>query len=364
MSLGNAGLGRAGMEDSRMTMQPVASRSTTGPNPTGGGAQRQPLPGNQPGLFKFVPVTSQRKSKYLNVLAYGQAGMGKTTLAGSAVDVPETLYSSGFCPEDSESSDVLFVSAEGGDIVFENNDRINHPERIDIMFASRIEQVQKVYEWLATHITMRDKNDEAQLRKLQNIAFFGLENKDIDEAAAEQMGLELLGKEGMGRLRRYRTVVIDSLTDVEAANMNHIMGIADKGFDIGDDIQVAGYGEFRKNNNTIQQLVRAFRNLSINLIVICGQKYQQDEMKRFHYGPWLTGQLATQVQSFVDIVGYMVDSVHPSDQTKEIKKLYVRTVPQVKFDAKCRIAAFKKHSFDDPMFIDLLVECGYLPRPK
>ena len=307
-----------------------------------------------------MPVTSQKKSKYLNVLMYSQAGAGKTTLAGSAADVPETLYSSGYQDIDSESSDVLLVTAEGGDIVFEGNDRIKHPERIDMMKADRIEQVQKVFEWLATHINMRDKNDEVSLRKLQNIAFFGAQNKDITEEQAEELGMELIGKEGMGRIRRYRTVILDSLTDIEAANMNHIMGISEKGFDIGDDIQVAGFGEFRKNNNTIQQLVRAFRNLNINLIIICGQKWQKDEHQRFHYGPWLTGQLATQVQSFVDIVGYMVIGQNPNDQTKEMRKLYVQPVAAVKFDAKCRIASYKKPSFDDPYFIDLLRECGYV----
>jgi len=339
-----------------MTMQPVQPKTTAAPNPTGGGAQRAPLPGH----FTFAPVTSTRKSTYLNLLAYSQAGGGKTTLAGTAADVPETLYSKGYQPEDSESSDVLFVSAEGGDIVFDGNDRIKHPERIDMMKADRIEQIQKVYEWLAVHCRQRDANNEASLLKLQNLAYFGAENQDMTAEKAEAMGMELFGREGFGRIRRYRTVVLDSLTDIEAQNMNHIMGVSDKGFDIGDELSPAGYTEFRKNNNTIQQLVRAFRNLNVNVIILCGQKYQQDEMKRFHYGPWLTGQLATQVQSFVDIVGYMVISNDPNDQQKEIRKLYVQPVVQVKFDAKCRIASYKKPSFDNPFFIDLLRECGFV----
>lgn len=336
-----------------MTTATKTTAASQGPNPTGGGAQRAPV---SPGAFAFMPVTSVKKSKYLNLLMYSQAGGGKTTLAGSAVDIPETTYSKGFQEADKDSSDVLFVSAEGGDIVFTDNPRIANPERIDMMKADRIEQVQKVYEWLKYHIFARDANntlgDEAQLRKLQNLAFFG--NADITEDEANEIAPDF----EFSRLRRYRTVVIDSLTDIEAQNMNHIMGISDKGFDIGDDIQVAGYSEFRKNNNTIQQLVRAFRDLRINVIIICGQKYQQDELKRFHYGPWMTGQLATQIQSFVDIVGYMVPSQTPDG--KEIRKLYVQPVPQVKFDAKCRIASYKKPSFDDPFFIDILRECKYI----
>ncbi|UTC29936.1 hypothetical protein STASHLEY_00020 [Brevundimonas phage vB_BpoS-StAshley] len=328
-------------------------KTGAGPAPTGGGAQRAPV---SPGAFSFMPVKSVKKSKYLNILMYSAAGGGKTTLAGSAADVPESTYSKGFQDMDSESSDVLLVSAEGGDIVFDDNPRIKHPGRIDMMKADRIEQVQKVYEWLKYHIHARDLNngqgDEAQLRKLQNTAFFGNGAITLEEAD------EIAPDFDNARLRRYRTVIIDSLTDIEAQNMNHIMGISDKGFDIGDDIQVAGFGEFRKNNNTIQQLVRAFRDLRIHVIIICGQKYQQDELKRFHYGPWMTGQLATQIQSFVDIVGYMVPSA--TAEGKEIRKLYVQPVPQVKFDAKCRIASYKKPSFDDPFFIDILRECKYV----
>lgn len=332
-----------------MTMTPV--KSTAAPNPTGGGAQRAPV---QPGAFNILPVTSTKKSTYLKLLVYSAAGGGKTTLAGSAADVPETLYSSGYLPEDNESSDVLLITAEGGDIVFIGNDRVKHPERIDMAKADRIEQVQKMFEWASNHCRARDANDEATLRKLQNMVFFGAEARDWTAEQAEE------AHPGFGRLRRYRTIILDSLTDIEAQNMNHIMGISDKGFDIGDDLNPAGYTEFRKNNNTIQQLVRAFRNLGVHLIVICGQKWQKDEMQRFHYGPWLTGQLATQVQSFVDIVGYMVPSTDPKDQTREIRKMYVQPVVQVKFDAKCRIASYKKPSFDDPYFIDLLRECGFI----
>lgn len=346
-----------------MTMTPVtatpAAPKNTGPAPTGGGAQRTPVAPK--GAFAFMPVTAQKKSKYLNILLYSAAGSGKTTLAGSAADVPETLYSKGYCPEDQHSSDVLLISAEGGDLVFEGNDRINNPDRIDMIKVDRIEQVQNLYKWLAIHIQQRDTDHEANLLSLQNTAFFGEENKKMTADEAEQMGVELIGKTGMSRLRRYRTVILDSLTDIEAQNMNHIMGINDKGFDIGDELSPAGYSEFRKNNNTIQQLVRSFRDLKVNLIVICGQKYAKDEKGAFHYTPWMTGQLATQIQSFVDIVGYMVPS--QTLDGKDIRKLYVQPVPQVKFDAKCRIASFKKTNLEDPYFIDLLIECGYVARP-
>ncbi len=321
---------------------PTTVNVSKGPVPTGGGAQRTPTPTNAKGAFTFGRVTSQRKGKYLKMLIYGPAGGGKTTLAGSACNIDE-------------SSDVLLVTAEGGDIVFENNERITRPELIDTMRAVRIEQIQKVYEWLARHVAFRDANDEVRLHKLQNIAFFG--NPEITEAEAMAIDPDF----DFNRIRRYKTVILDSLTDIEAQNMNHVLGIADEGFSIGDDLTPPGYTEFRKNNNTIQQLVRAFRNLDVHLIILCGQRFQQDEMKKFHYGPWLTGQLATQVQSFVDVVGYMVPSQQDPSQPV-VRRLYVEPQVAVKFDAKCRIANFKDPFFQNPTFEMILQQCGYVKK--
>lgn len=317
---------------------PATATRNTGPAPTGGGAQRTPTASAvvNKAMFRFMPITSEKKSKYIKVMMYGGPGMGKTTLAGSAADI----YADG---------DVLLITAEGGDLVFTDNERIKHPERIDMMKCGNIMQVQKVYEWLQRHQVFRDANDEDKLRRLQNMAFLG--ETDPTEVPEEYK-----------RVRKYRTVILDSLTDIEDLNMRSVLGITEEsGFIVGDDLTPPGYTEFRKNNNTIQQLVRAFRNLDVHLIIICGEKWQKDELQRFHYGPWLTGQLANQIQSFVDIVGRMVVGTDPNDPSKEMHKLYVQPVATPKFDAKCRIASFKKPCFNDPLFVDILKECGYNP---
>lgn len=320
---------------------PAKTVGNQGPAPTGGGAQRKPTEAKSASAFSFVPVTSEKKPQYLKMLIYGGPGMGKTTLCGSASNVDS-------------ASDVLLITAEGGDIVFLDNDRIERPERIDMMKVSNIQQLQKVYEWLQRHTIFREAGDTERMQKLQNIAFFGTAEPP-EELWNEHPEFH--------RLRTYRTVIIDSLTDVEALNMNSVLGINEEsGFIVGEDLTPPGYSEFRKNYNTIQQLVRAFRNLPLHVLLICGQKWQKDELQRFHYGPWMTGQLATQVQSFVDIVGWMVKGADPKDASKEMHKLYVQPMNQVKFDAKCRIASYKKPSFDDPLFEDILKACGYPTR--
>lgn len=314
--------------------------TTQAPNPTGGGAQNRPAPTALKGAFSFMPVTSEKKSKYMNVLIYGIQGGGKTTMAGSACNIDE-------------ASDVLLVTAEGGDLVFDSNDRITRPHLIDMVRVTRIEQLQKIYEWLTYHIKARDSNDETQLRRLQNIVFFG------DANITREQALEMHPDFDYDRIRRFKTIILDSLTDIEAQNMANIMGVADKGFDVGEDLNPAGYTEFRKNNNSIQQLVRSFRNLDIHFIAICGQKYAKDEIGRFHYTPWMTGQLATQIQSFFDVVGYMV--VSNADPSKpDVRRLYVQPQAAVKFDAKCRIASLKTPMLEDPLFADLLRAAKFL----
>ena len=274
---------------------------------------------------------SQEKQRYLKALVYGGPGVGKSTLFGSSSNLEGMR-------------DVLLITAEGGDIVFEDNSHVEQPENIDMLRLTKIEQLTKVFEFLQFHVGARDRNDEAMLRKLQAMVF-GVPEDEID------------------RVRRYRTVIIDSLTDLEAMNMNAVlkMGGADggMGFALGDDFDPPGYAEFRKNNNTIQAVVRSFRNLDLNLLIICGEKYSQDELKRFHYTPWLTGQLAKQIQSFVDLVGYMV--ISSADPSKpDLRRLYIQPQAGVKFDAKCRRASIKRPFYDDPEMVDIMKDFGFI----
>jgi hypothetical protein len=334
------------MADGQPATATATATTSNAPAQTGAGPTRTPTSSQkQAQAFEppmFYRAVSQDKPKFLRMMVYSGPGIGKTTLAASA------------CNHDA-SSDVLLCTAEGGDMVLEDNDRVERPELIDIRMTRKIQEVQKLYEWLSRHCYFRDQNNTKALHQLQNIAFFG--NKDITEEEA----LKIIPDFDFQRIRKYRTLILDSLTDIEALNMNAVLGIGDEGFVVGDDLTPPGYTEFRKNNNTIQQLVRAFRNLPMNIIIICGVKWQQDEQKKFHYGPWMTGQLATQVQSFVDVVGYMVTSTPDMNKpTETVRRLYVQPQAAVKFDAKCRIASFKKPYFEDPTFPDMLRECGFI----
>jgi GTPase SAR1 family protein len=273
------------------------------------------------------------RKKYLKALIYGQPGAGKTTLFGSAVDVPEMR-------------DVLVIAAEGGTLVLEENDRIKHDELIDTVKVDRIEQLQKLYEFLKHHCHARDNGDRATMEALQRMTFGIPKEEPLD------------------RLREYHTVILDSLTEIEAQNLSKIMNLDSMGIDAGEDMAVAGFSEFRKNNHIIQRIVRQFRDLPIHVFIVCAQSYTQDDLKRYHFSPALTGKLSTQIQGFVDIVGWLVvGSPDPNDESGAgPRRLFVQPQTGPKADAKNRISSYKKAYFDNPTMLSIMRDTGFIKR--
>lgn len=291
--------------------------------PGGAGASHS----GSPGAFQIKSMKREEGAHkgYLNLLVYGAHGAGKTTLLASSVDVEEM-------------GDVLVVTAEGGTVVFEDNDRIDDYEDLDIIKIDRIEQFQKVYEFLKTHCAWRDNPEkEADLLKLQ--AMVGL---DTD------------------RVRRYRTVIIDSLSEIEALNLAKIMNLDALGLDAGDDMEVAGFPQFRKNMHIMQRIIRSFRDLPIHCLVTCAQTYSQDERKAYHYGPKLTGQLSGIIQGFFDVVGWLVVGNKTSEDAPGPRRMFVQPQSSPKADAKCRLAGYKKDFFDNPTMATIMKEAGFV----
>lgn len=284
-----------------------------------------------PGAFSGVSMKGRTHGRYINALFYGRHGAGKSTLTGSAVDV-EAMQ------------DVLVVTAEGGDIVYEGNPRIKNWESIDVIKVDRIEQLQKVQEWVALHVRFRDiDSDEARakLRQLQDMAF-----PDVPDPE---------------RLRKFRTIVLDSLTEIEAHHLNKILGSDREAIDIGEEMNVAGYAEFRKNLHGMQKIVRTFRDMPINFLAVCAEAWTQDERKAYHYGPRMTGQLRDIMQGFFDIVGWLVPSTQNVDPVTGAtpRRLYVQPQTAPKADAKCRLATYKGAFFEDPVMEEIMKETGF-----
>lgn len=234
--------------------------------------------------------------------------------------------------------DILFIDAESGDMVLEDNPRIKAPEHIEHVRVTNFLMVARVQEFLKSHCIRRDSNDIAGMRKIEAM-LKGVPESEIKEP------------------RKFRTVIIDSLSEIEAYCMYGLLKVNEGDILTGasDEIDVARFDEFRKNNMMIQVLVRALRDLPMNVLFVCAQQYTQDEMKRFHYGPQMTGKLAAQIQGFVDIVGFM-KAGQINDQGVAPRRLYVQ--PIERFDAKNRRPFFSGSYFDDPTMTTIMKSIG------
>lgn len=307
-------------------------------SPSGGGIPRKPM-SDSPGAFRIGALQDPMRKRYGKFLFYGAPGVGKTTLAGTAVDVEPMR-------------DVLAIQFEGGEEVLLDNPRIENSDLIDVVRINSMNQLVKLYNYLTNHCRARDRGDEEMLIKMQNAVFYG----DVDATGAPTN--PVLHAED--RIRLYHTVIIDSLTEVEAANLATTLNLDAQGIEVGGDASVAGWDEYRKNNHTMQRNIRAFRDLDMNVIFICAQSYNQDEMKRFHYAPAMTGKLTTQVQGFVDIVGWMI--VGQTETGKPERRLAVQPHTGPKADAKNRFAKYPDPYFIDPKMSNIMLGCGLLTK--
>lgn len=259
--------------------------------------------------------------KWLKLFVYARPGAGKTTLLASAVDVPQM-------------NDVLFINAEKGDLVIEDNERIKHPEllRDNIIPCDDFKTVAMVHDFLKSHCHFRDAGNEDKLRE-QEAWLRGCDPADIIKP------------------KKFRTVIIDSLTEVDIYCTYGLLGITQDKVLHGEssDIEVARFDEFRKNNQMVQMLCRAFRDLPIHVLVTAHETFSEDELRKKYWMPQLTGQLRTQVPGFFDIVGWLT---YQKEGENINRKLMVQPVGQ--FVAKNRRPVWKKDHFPNPTMLDIM----------
>lgn len=269
-------------------------------------------------LFRIETV--QRRTRFLKLLIYGNYGVGKTTLACSALEVPSMR-------------DVIMINAEAGD------QSVDHMEGLDAISVTTFRALGRINEFLKQHCKARDAGDKDELIKME--AFLrGVKEKEITEP------------------REYRTVILDSLTELEAYCFEQLLGITDT-TRLDEETQSAEWVEYKKNNTMILRVVRAFRDLPMHVIFTCAEKYTQDETKKFKYTPDMTGKLSKKIQGFMDIVGYYAQG---KDGDKIQRRLYVMPSGTGKYDAKHRYPTYKGEFFTDPTISTILKEVGLLNK--
>lgn len=103
----------------------------------------------------------------------------------------------------------------------------------------------------------------------------------------------------------YRTVILDSLTEIQKFSMYGIMQqLVMSRPEVDPD--VPGLREWGKNIEQIRRFVRAFRDLPMNAIFTALVKDEKDPRTGIvTKQPYLSGKLAREVAAFLDIVAYM-----------------------------------------------------------
>jgi hypothetical protein len=197
----------------------------------------------------------EERSPFFNILVYGDSGVGKTTFAGSADEVPSMRP-------------VLFIDIEGGT----ESLRHSYPE-VDTIRVTTWKEMQEVY----------------------NVLYSGE--------------------------HPYKTVVLDSLTEIQKFNMYSIMtDLAQKRPDLDPD--VPGMREWGKNLEQIRRMVRGFRDLDMHTIFTSLAKTDKDQKTGISSTkPSLSGKMADEVAAFLDIVVYYYVKQIGDGSDAEFKRL-------------------------------------------
>jgi hypothetical protein len=182
------------------------------------------------------------ESKFFNALIYGDSGVGKTTLTGSAVEVPEMRP-------------VILLDIEGGTLSL----RDRYPE---------VEKV-RIDHWddlVSVYVDLKDNPTKYKTCILDSIS--ELEEHGMDEIM-------------------FRTVT----------------KAREDGLDRDPDLP--GIGEHGKSANRMRKIIRRFRDLPMNTIFTALERTDEDAKRRKSVKPRLSPKLAGQVSGFLDIVLYM-----------------------------------------------------------
>lgn len=193
----------------------------------------------------------EQRSTFLNMLVYGDSGIGKTTFAGSADALPEMRS-------------VLVVDIEGGT----ESLRRSYPD-VDVVRVTTWKEMQTVY-------------------------------SELHRGSHE-----------------YRTVILDSLTEIQKFNMYQIMAdlLAKKGDSNNVDPDVPSMREWGKNLEQIRRYVRNFRDLQMHTIFTALAKEDKDQRSGVRtIKPSLSGKMADEVAAFLDLVMYYYMKEVPSEE--------------------------------------------------
>lgn len=279
-----------------------------------------------PTVSLAAPITPPKRSAFsierpgrterrLKAMIYGDYGAGKTTLAATSYDV-------------ASMRDVLLIDAEAGDLSL-----VGKYDDIDRIGVTKYKVFSQILEYLRVHCRLRDDPSPEAVKKLC----------DLEES---------LRGETVTHPRRYRTVIIDSLTEVQKYCMYQILNIDISTQKLDAAIGAPEYKEWGQNSELIRLLVRSFKELDMNVLFICPEAKNEDDSKRQLRYPNLPGKLASEVQGFLDMVGYL-SLVNVEGKTT--RKLFLEPAAgRIIFQAKNRFGNSGIAAIEEPTMAKIL----------
>ena len=160
-------------------------------------------------LNPFIARDLTFVTDYLSMIIYGDNGVGKTYLAGSAAFVDDY-------------SDVLYLALEGGERGLRQLLRDGKAKGIDVMERILVvpvvtfKQYANIHKFMTLHVKFRDQDDTVNLRRLE-AQIRGFEPAQIQDDAFLEKALP--------KPKKIRTVITDSLTEAQKYCMYQLLGI-------------------------------------------------------------------------------------------------------------------------------------------
>jgi hypothetical protein len=261
--------------------------------------------------------------------------------------------------------DVILADVEAGDLSVINRD-------FDVVPMSEYRQIARLYEYLRAHVKARDENNVAQLRRWEAhfkpefvVPVVGAPLPSPVEGGPLVVTEPYLAQwyeETIPTPKKYRTLIVDSLSELDRLLMYQLLGIKIGAQRLDAETQQPEWAEWGRNAEMIRLLIRSMRDLPMNVIFVCSANVQEDDRKRQIYRPNLPGKLGGESQGFMDCVGYLV--AYPGENGVLARRLYI--TPGQTFDAKNRFVGFNDTYIQDPTMAkmwDLVMRYYKPPTP-
>ena len=178
-------------------------------------------------------------------MPYGEPGVGKTELAGTALDHKDLRP-------------VLYLDIDGG-----------------------VKTLRK-----RTDLDVRQVRSMDEARKIYNECYAAVDWEAKDPKLP------------------YTTVVFDTLTELAKLDMREIARAAHN-TNPNQSEYVPSPREYLISGERVREIVRKFRDLPCNVIFCCHSGEGKDNSNANIFFPQFTGKLRTEIAGFIDIVGYM-----------------------------------------------------------